>query len=99
MTLVEQIYAAAARAGLLKKCTWVSKEGFREVRYAEFRTSDDTAFDNLLLAAETTITYPATYFKSALRGDHFVVGDDFYVIRDIRAIKDGSETKAKVAKA
>lgn len=98
MTLVEQVYRAAAKAGLLQQCTWVSQKGLREVRDVEFRTSDDTVFDNLVMAVETTITVPNTYFRRAQRGDLCMVDCQTYQIRDIRAIRDGSETKFKVAK-
>jgi len=68
MTLVEQVYRAAAKAGLLQQCTWVSQRGMREVRDVEFRTTDDTVFDNLVMAVETTITVPSSYFQRAQRG-------------------------------
>jgi hypothetical protein len=98
MNTIEIIYQAAAKAGLLKTVTWVSKDGLRETREVEFRTADDAVFDNLLLAADTTLTYPSTYFKRAKRGDCFLVAGLMYDIRDIRIIQDGSETKVKVAK-
>lgn len=98
VTLVEQVYAAAAKAGLLMRCTLVSQNGLREVRDVEFRTTDDTVFDNLVMAVETTITVPNTYFHRAQRGDLCMVNGKTYQIRDIRAIHDGSEIKFKVAK-
>lgn len=99
MSLVEQVYAAAANAGLLKECLWQPAEGAPvESRLVGFSAPDDTLLDGLASSTEYVITYPASAFVGlAARDTVLIVGANFQV-REVRAVGDGSEMRAKLTR-
>jgi hypothetical protein len=99
MDLVERLYASAANAGLLKECLWQPADGAPvESRLVGFSAPDDTLLDGLATSTEYVITYPASAFVGlAARDTVLIVGASFQV-REVRAVGDGSEMRAKLTR-
>ena len=99
MGLVEQVYAAAANAGLLRDCRWQSADGSPLQTHAVgFSAPDDTVFDGLAWATDYQMSYPASAFVGLAVRDTVDIGGVIYQVRDIRAIGDGSEMRAKLTR-
>lgn len=99
MSLVDQVYEAAANAGFLKHCVWHPSDGGPpRTNMVGLRSPDDTVLDNLSLSSETTISYPAVIFAGLSPREIVEVDGVRFQVREVRATGDGSEMRAKLAK-
>lgn len=99
MGLVEQVYAAAANAGLLKECRWQPTDGAPvESRLVGFSAPDDTLLDGLASSTEYVITYPASAFVGLAARDTVEIDGVIYQVRSTRAVGDGSEMRAQLTR-
>ena len=96
LSMIEQIYQAAARAGLLKSVRWVSGN-FTKSLCVEWRESDDSMLHDLVVGTDITMTGPTAALDGIRQGDVILVGQRMYKVRDVRVIHDGSETCATLA--
>ncbi|KAF7599458.1 MAG: hypothetical protein CGU28_05370 [Candidatus Dactylopiibacterium carminicum] len=99
MGLVEQVYAAAANAGLLRDCHWQPADSSPLQTHAVgFAAPDDTVFDGLVSATDYQMSYLASVFAGLAVRDTVEIGGVIYQVRDIRAVGDGSEMRAKLTR-
>lgn len=99
MGLVEQIYEAATNAGLLRDCSWQPSNGSpAEQHPVGFSAPDDTVFDGLALNTDYAITYPASVFVGLAAREVVEIDGVAYQVRDVRAVADGSEMRAKLTR-
>ncbi len=99
MNLAEQVYEAAANAGFLKVCVWQPSNGSPAQKYpVGLRAPDDSVLDNLTLSRETVISFPASCFVGLATRDVVEVDGVRFQVREVRAIGDGSETRAKLTR-
>lgn len=93
MVDVADLYDAAARAGLLTPV----KAGTRIVECG-FRARDETVLDGLALSRDYEIEYPTAWLALAA-GDTVEIGGMTYRVREVRLVRDGSESVAKLARS
>lgn len=99
MGLVEQVYEAATNAGLLKDCSWQPSGGSPAQQHpVGFSAPDDTILDGLALNTDYAITYPSSVFVGLAARDTVVIDGVTYQVRDVRAVADGSEMRAKLTR-
>jgi hypothetical protein len=99
MGLVEQVYAAATHAGLLRDCHWQPADGSPSQTHAVgFAAPDDTVFDGLASTTDYQIAYPASVLKGLAVWDTLEIDGVIYQVREIRAVGDGSEMRAKLTR-
>ena len=99
MALIERLYQSAANAGLTVRCRWVPAGGGpARTQQVGFSAPDDTVFDGLALNTDYAITYPASVFVGLAARDTVVIGGLTYQVRDVRAVADGSEMRAKLTR-
>ena len=99
MGLVEQVYSAAANAGLSVRCRWFAAGGGAvQTRPVGFTAPDDTALDGLTLNTDYAITYPASVFVGLAVRDTVNVNGVSYQVRDVRALGDGTEMRARLTR-
>jgi hypothetical protein len=99
MNLVEQIYEAATNAGLLKECVWRPSDGSLPHHHSVgFAAPDDTVLDGLTLSTEYVMTYPASVFVGLAQREPVEINGVTFLVRDIRAVGDGSEIRAKLTR-
>ena len=88
MVSVEDLYAAAANAGLL-----VEAEVDGQIVMVDFRAPDETVLDGFALSRDHQIDYPAAWLTLAV-GDTVEVAGNTYQVREVRAIGDGTVCRA-----
>jgi len=93
MARVEDLYAAAANAGLL-----VEAEVGGQIVMVDFRATDETVLDGLALSADYTIRFPASALPNLAAGATMSIGGNTYRVRDISRIGDGSERRADLTR-
>ena len=99
MGIVEQIYASAGNAGLLRECRWQPSDGSPAQQHpVGFAAPDDTMFDGLASTTDHQMSYPASVLKGLAPRDTVEIGGVIYQVRDIRAVGDGSEMRAKLTR-
>ncbi len=99
MTLIERLYQAAANAGLTVRCRWLPAGGGpARTQQVGFSAPDDTMLDGLALNTDYAITYPASAFVGLAARDTVVIGSVTYQVRDVRAVADGTEMRAKLTR-
>lgn len=91
--LIEDLYAAAARAGLL-----VAAEVGGAVVMVDFRSPDEMVLEGLVLSADYSMRFPASALPNLSAGAEVLIADHRYRVRDIRAIGDGSERRAQLTR-
>ena len=92
MVGVADLYDAAARAGLLtpvKVGTLIVECGFR--------APDETVLDGLALSRDYEIEYPAARIALAA-GDTVEIAGQPYRVREVIALRDGNECRARLAR-
>lgn len=90
--MIERLYEAGARAGLLEEATWVSAEGAEpETVPVDFRAPDETVLDGQGLSTDYSVRYPATVLVGLTPGDSITLEEQAYRMREIRAVGDGLE--------
>ena len=92
MVGVADLYDAAARAGLLTPV----KVGALIVECG-FRAPDETVLDGLALSRDYEIEYPAARM-TLLAGDTVEIAGHSYRVREVIALRDGSECRARLAR-
>jgi hypothetical protein len=99
MGLVEQVYAAATHAGLLRDCHWQPADGSPMQTHAVgFAAPDDTVFDGLASTTDYQIAYPASVLKGLAPRDTVEIDGVIYQVRSTRAVGDGSEMRAQLTR-
>ena len=99
MGLVEQVYEAATNAGLLKDCLWQPSGGSSAKQHpVGFSAPDDAVLDGLALNTDYAITYPASVFVGLAAREVVEIDGVAYQVRDVRALVDGSEMRAKLTR-
>lgn len=99
MNLVEQIYESAANVGLLKECVRLRADGTPvEERLVGFSAPDDTLLDGLAVGADYSVTYPASFFTGLTTQDTVMVAGSTFLVREIRAVGNGTEMRATLTK-
>ena len=89
---VADLYDAAARCGLLTAV----KVGAVTV-LAGFRAPDDPVLDGLALSRDYQIEYPSAALTLS-SGDAVEIAGQSYRVRDVRQVRDGSESVASLSK-
>lgn len=89
---VTDLYDAAARCGLLTAV----KVGTVTVQVS-FRAPDDPALDGLLLSRDYQIEYPSERL-TLVSGDTVEIATHSYRVREVRQIRDGSESVATLSR-
>ena len=93
--MLERLYDAAARAGLLSLATWLPEDGADpKTAWVEFRAPDETVLDGLGLSTDSAIRYPTSAFSGLSAGDLLTVNGERYRVRETRLVGDGSEKRA-----
>lgn len=92
-TLIERLYSAAGRAGLL-----VDAEIDGQTVAVGFRSPDEMVLDGLALSSDYAMRYPAAWLPKLASGDHVVIADHVYQVRAIRSVGDGSERAAALTR-
>ncbi len=99
MGIVEQIYEAATNAGLLKDCLWRPSDGSPTQRHpVGFAAPDDTVLDGLSLSTAYVMTYPASIFIGLTQREPVVIDGVTFLVRELRAVGDGSEMRATLTR-
>lgn len=99
MSLAEQVYQAAANAGFLKECLWQPSDGSpAQTGHVGLRAPDDTVLDNLTLSRETVISYPASCFVGLTAREVLEIEGIRFQVREVRAVGDGSEMRARLTR-
>lgn len=97
--MIERLYAAAARAGLLKEARWFPAEGAEpQTAFVDFRAPDETVLDGLGLSTDYGIRYPASALAGLASGETLTIEGQAYRVREVRAVGDGSEKRATLTK-
>jgi hypothetical protein len=89
---VADLYDAAARCGLLSTV----KVGAVTL-HAAFRAPDDSVLDGLALSRDYQIEYPSERLTLS-QGDAVDIAGQSYRVREVRQIRDGSESVATLSK-
>ncbi len=99
MGLVEQVYAAALSAGLLRDCRWQPADGSpSQTHPVGFTAPDDTVFDGLASTTDYQMSYPASVLKGLAPRDTVEIDGVIYQVRSTRAVGDGSEMRAQLTR-
>ena len=99
MGLVEQVYAAALSAGLLRDCRWQPADGSPLQTHAVgFTALDDTVFDGLASSTDYQMSYPASVLKGLGPREAVEIDGVIYQVRSTRAVGDGSEMRAQLTR-
>ena len=99
MGLIDQIYESAANAGLLKDCLWQPSCGdVPQLAHVGFSAPDAAVLDGLALNTDYAITYPASVFVGLAAREVVEIDGVAYQVRDVRALVDGSEMRAKLTR-
>lgn len=99
MALIERLYQSAANAGLTVRCRWFpASGGAAKTQQVGFSAPDDTILDGLALNTDYAITYPLSVFAGLAARDTVEIDGVTYQVRDVRALGDGSEMRAKLTR-
>lgn len=99
MKLIERLYQSAANAGLTVRCHWQPADGSpSQTHVVGFSAPDDTILDGLALNTDYAITYPASAFVGLAAREVVEIDGVAYQVRDVRAVADGSEMRAKLTR-
>ena len=99
MGLVEQVYAAALSAGLLRDCRWHPADGSPSQTHAVgFTAPDDTVFGGLASSTDYQMSYPASVLKGLGPREAVEIDGVIYQVRSTRAVGDGSEMRAQLTR-
>lgn len=96
-TLVEKIYLAAANVGFLKTCTWQpSDAGAAQAHSVGFVAPDKDVLSGLGVSTEFEMTYPNTCLVGLKTREVVQIEGVAYQVREVMAVGDGSELRAKL---
>ena len=89
---IEDMYDAAQSCGFLTAVTAASGTA-----WCALRAPDDEVLAGLALSTDYAIDYPAS--RLALEpGQEVRIGTDTYQVREVKALRDGSEMRARLSK-
>jgi len=89
---VTDLYEAAARSQLLTPVT----VGAVTIQCA-FRAPDEAVLDGLALSRDYHIDYPTAWLTLTI-GDVANIAGEAYKVREVRQLRDGSESRATLSK-
>lgn len=89
---VTDLYEAAARNQLLTSVT----VGTITIQCA-FRAPDEVVLDGLALSRDYHIEYPTAWLTLTI-GDVVNIAGEAYKVREVRQLRDGSESRATLSK-
>jgi hypothetical protein len=96
-TLVEKIYLAAANVGFLKTCSWQpSAGGAAQAHSVGFAAPDKDVLSGLGVSTEFEMTYPNTCLVGLKTREVVQIEGVAYQVREVMAMGDGSELRAKL---
>jgi hypothetical protein len=99
MALIERLYQSATQAGFTVSCRWFPASGTKPKSHrVGFSAPNDTVLDGMALNTDYAITYPASVFAGLAVRDTVEIKRLRYQVRDARAIGDGSEIRARLAR-
>jgi hypothetical protein len=97
VTLIERVYASAASAGFLKTCVWQPLDGSAvQTHSVGWVAADQDVLSGLTSSTEYVMTYPNTAFTGLASRDSVQIGGVAYQVREVQAVGDGSELRAKL---
>lgn len=97
MGLLERLYAAAVNAGLLKTCVWQPSDGSAEQTHrVGFAAPDETVLNSLALSTDYAMSYPSTCFAGLKTAEVVQIEGVAYQVREVIAVGDGAELRAKL---
>ena len=98
-SLIEKIYEAAANVGFLKTCVWRPSDGSPpRTNQVGLQAPDETVLDNLASTTDTTMSYPASIFAGLAQREVVEIDGMTFQVREIRAVGDGSELRARLTR-
>ena len=96
-TLVEKIYLAAANVGFLKTCVWQPTDsGVAQTHSVGFSAPDQDVLSGLGVSTEYEMTYPNSCFVGLKSREVVQLEGVAYQVREVTAVGDGSEVRAKL---
>jgi hypothetical protein len=96
-TLVEKIYLAAANVGFLKTCDWLPTDGgAAQTHSVGFSAPDKEMLAGLGVSTEYEMTYPNSCFVGLKSRESVQIEGVAYQVREVTAVGDGSEVRAKL---
>lgn len=96
-TLVEKIYLAAANVGFLKICVWQPSDGgTAQTHSVGFSAPDQDVLSGLGVSTDYEMTYPNSCFVGLKTREAVQLEDVAYQVREVMAVGDGSEVRAKL---
>lgn len=96
-TLVEKLYRAAANVGFLKTCVWQPGDGGAVQSYSVgFVAPDKDVLSGLGLSTDYEMTYPNSCFVGLKSREVVQIEGVAYQVREVMAVGDGSEVRAKL---
>ena len=99
MNVVDAIYEAAANVGFLRECRWQPTDGTPlQTHQVGFAAPDDTLLDGLTLSTEYVMTYPASIFIGLAQREPVEIDGVIFLVRELRAVGDGSEMRATLTR-
>jgi hypothetical protein len=99
LDLVGRVYASAANAGLLKTALWQPPDGSApQTQSVGFSAADTNLFDGLALGTDIEMSFPASVFVGIAVRDGVLIDGVRFQVRDLRAVGDGSERRARLSR-
>ena len=99
MSFIDQFYTSAANSGLLESCLWCPSDGSPAQSHpVHFTATERPIIDGLTLNTEYWMTYPADIFQKLKAPEAVEIDDAIFLVREVRAIGDGSEMRATLTK-
>lgn len=99
MSFLNQFYETAAAAGFLEQCLWCPSDGSPPQTYpVHFTAADNPILDGLTLNTEYWMTYPDSIFRTLRAPEAVEINERIFLVREVRAIGDGSEMRATLTK-
>ena len=96
-SLVEKIYRAAANVGFLKVCVWQpSSGGAQHSHPVGWSAADRDVLSGLTSSTEYVMTYPNSCFIGLAERETVQVEGVTYLVREVQALRDGSEIQVKL---
>ena len=96
-TLVEKLYRAAANVGFLKTCVWQPGDGGAVQSYSVgFVAPDKDVLSGLGVSTDYEMTYPNSCFVGLKSREVVQIEGVAYQVREVMAVGDGSEVRAKL---
>lgn len=89
---VEDLYDAAQASGLL-----TSVQTGAGIVWCGFRAPDEAVLDGLSLSRDYAIEYPASRAQLAA-GETVSIGGQAYRVREVKALRDGTEVRATLSR-